>query len=226
MSLLNQYLQAPKGPSKGEKLSLIFRYIRSSRTCHTLRELEKSLPSIASINSIVVKDLVKDLTDEGKLKVEKIGTGNWYWSFGDDDKKLKELEVAKLKEEVEKTRQRVEDLGRKRDETKKEKEDREVDEVYTQLAARAIHLEEEVANLRKERDELEMALSGGVGQIRSEIERYKEETEMWTNDIYILEGQFRDKIGIDPEAMQALQKGCYGTEYVDGEGLKEIETPR
>lgn len=220
----NQFLQAPKGPSRDEKLSNILRYIRSSRTCHTLKELEKSLPSIASVNSIVVKDFVKDLTDEGKLKVEKIGTGNWYWSFGDDEKTLKGLEVSKLKEEVQNTQQAMEDLERKRDEAKKEKDDRGVDEVYTQMEARALHLEEEVANLRKEKDELERAVSGNVEQMRSAIERYKRETEMWTNNIYILEGQFRGKMGIDREAMLALQQECYGTEYIEGEGLRDIES--
>ncbi len=90
-------IKAPKsGPSQAEKLNRIIKYLRESRTCHTLKELEKSLPSIASINGMAVKDFIKNLTDEDRIHVEKIGSGNWYWCWGDETGKKKTEIVSQL----------------------------------------------------------------------------------------------------------------------------------
>lgn len=87
-------MKAPKsGPSQAEKLNRIVRYLRDSRTCHTLKELEKALPSVASINGMAVKDFIKELTDENRIHVEKIGSGNWYWCWENEDGKQK-MEAA------------------------------------------------------------------------------------------------------------------------------------
>ncbi len=42
-----------------------------------------------------VKDYLTALVDDNKVRVEKIGSGNWYWCFRGDEKKLKEGEVLK-----------------------------------------------------------------------------------------------------------------------------------
>jgi hypothetical protein len=41
---------------------------------------------VASIHSIQVKEYIQTLIEENKLRVDKIGSGNWYWSFGSDEK--------------------------------------------------------------------------------------------------------------------------------------------
>jgi Mnd1 HTH domain len=61
-----------------------------------LKELEKALPSVASINGMAVKDFIKELTDEDRIHVEKIGSGNWYWCWADEDGKRKRDMADKL----------------------------------------------------------------------------------------------------------------------------------
>ena len=45
---------------------------------------------------------------------------------------------------------------------------------------------------------------------------------MWTDNIYMLEAYLGKLAGGDREIMAAVQQECYGEEYVEGEGLREI----
>ncbi len=71
-------------------------WFRNSRTCHTLKDLESELPKVASINKMLVKDVIKELTDENKVRVEKIGSGNWYWCWAGEEAQEKKNVVAQL----------------------------------------------------------------------------------------------------------------------------------
>jgi len=64
---------------------------------YTIKELEKKVADVASINQMAVKDLIQALLDENLIRVEKIGSGNWYWSFRSDAKKTKEKVLNDLK---------------------------------------------------------------------------------------------------------------------------------
>jgi hypothetical protein len=55
--------------------------IQRSGVAHTLKDLEKALPSVGSISGLQVKEYVQATLDENELIVEKIGAGNWYWGF-------------------------------------------------------------------------------------------------------------------------------------------------
>jgi len=55
------------------------------------------LPAAAGISGMQVKDYLTALVDENKIRVEKIGSGNWYWCFRGDEKRQKEVELEKWK---------------------------------------------------------------------------------------------------------------------------------
>ena len=63
-----------------------------------------------------VKDYLQALSDDSKIRVEKIGSGNWYWSFPSDEKKAKEVALEKAQEEHDKASATVSDLQAKVDE--------------------------------------------------------------------------------------------------------------
>ena len=46
-----------------------------------------------------VKDYLTALSDDGKIRVEKIGSGNWYWCFRGDEKTQAQNELYKWKGE-------------------------------------------------------------------------------------------------------------------------------
>ncbi len=91
--------QAPKNLPAAAKQQKILDYFRESMSVFTLKELEKLLPAVGSINAMQVKDDLQGLQDENQIRVEKIGSGNWYWSFKSDAKKVKENTIDTLKAE-------------------------------------------------------------------------------------------------------------------------------
>jgi Mnd1 HTH domain len=61
-----------------------------------LKELEEALPSVASINGKAFKDFIKELTDENRVHVEKIGSASWYWCWADEDGKRKKEMIDQM----------------------------------------------------------------------------------------------------------------------------------
>ncbi|PYH80813.1 meiotic nuclear division protein 1 [Aspergillus uvarum CBS 121591] len=99
----------PKLP-KSAKQALIVAHLRASGTCHTLKELEKSLPAVASIHAIQVKGFLQELVDENEIHVEKIGSLNWYWSFAGEAKRERENRLRSVQAEVEVVGKEVSEL--------------------------------------------------------------------------------------------------------------------
>ncbi|KAL5339499.1 meiotic nuclear division protein 1 [Aspergillus crustosus] len=216
----------PPKLSKSAKQGLIVSHIRSTRTCHTLKDLEKMLPSVASINGIQVKEYIQELTDEGQLRVEKIGSGNWYWCFGGDEKKERESQLAQLRKDVERVQassKRAEtDLAVRR--KQRDKEGASAEELEA-LMERKKGLEMERNRLLAEWTAASTTGEGkGVRQMKEEIEQSRQQALVWTDNIYMLEEYVKKLTGGDREMMQAVQRECYGDEYVEGEGLRELST--
>ncbi|KAL4923862.1 putative GAJ protein [Aspergillus undulatus] len=219
----------PPKLSKSAKQGLIVSHLRSTRTCHTLKDLEKMLPSVASINGIQVKDYIQELTDDGKIRVEKIGSGNWYWCFGGDEKKERERQLTQLRKDVDRARASCKraqvDLA-----VRKQARDKEVElggadgeEEWKGLMKRRKALEGERKRLQAEWTAVSTTGERkGVGQMREEIDECRERAQLWTDNIYVLEEYVRKLTGGDREVMQAVQRECYGDEYVEGEGLREL----
>lgn len=63
-----------------------------------------------------VKDYLQSLADDNKIRVEKIGSGNWYWSFLSDEKKTKDAALEKAQNEFDKANATVAELKAKVDE--------------------------------------------------------------------------------------------------------------
>ncbi|KAL2797783.1 Mnd1 family-domain-containing protein [Aspergillus keveii] len=223
---IGQLHQLPPKLSKTAKQGLIVSHLRSTRTCHTLKDLEKMLPSVASINSIQVKEYIQELTNDGKIRVEKIGSGNWYWCFGGDEKKERERQLCQLRKDVERVQASCKrakaDLAVRRKALDRDKgggEDGESEE----LTERKKALDQEVKRLQNEWTAVSTTGEGkGVGVMREEAGEYRQRAQEWTDNIYVLEEYVRQLASGDREVVQAVQRECYGDEYVEGEGLREL----
>ncbi|KAH1291166.1 hypothetical protein KXX11_000247 [Aspergillus fumigatus] len=218
----------PPKLSKSAKEDLIVSHLRSTRTCHTLKDLEKMLPSVASINGMQVKEYIQNLTDEGKIRVEKIGSGNWYWCFGGDEKREKQARLNQLEKEV-KMLQASYDEAEASLADKRAKWEEEGEDEQSNLAERE-ELARRKGELEKERNRLQAQWiaattteeGNGVQEMREEIEEFRKQALMWTDNIYVLEGYLSKLAGGDREIIAAVQRECYGDEYVEGEGLSEL----
>lgn len=200
-------------------------HLRASGTCHTLKELEKALPSVVSINSIQVKEYIQALTDDNRIRVEKIGSGNWYWIFSSDERIQLERQLARVKTEVEQARKSRTDASEAlaTETTRREKESDSASE------SERIALQEQRAELQAAVERLQAAAqpgvdsacSKGVQQLRAELAGFRQQALQWTDNIYILEEYLSRLAGGDREIISAVQRDCYGDEYVDG-GLREL----
>ena len=77
--------------------------------------------------------------------------------------------------------------------------------------------------MRKEKDGLDNAVSGGVEDMRADIAKWKTEIAQWTDNTYSIETYLSDLAGGDKETMEAIRRECYGVLFVEGEGLPEID---
>lgn len=186
---------------------------------------------MASINGIQVKEYIQALLDEGKLRVEKIGSGNWYWIFGSDEKLELERVVGRVKTEVEKTRKSCADAQaalaaetalREREEPDDAEDHATRESRRDSLITTRIALEAEVGCLQAAEMQRNNGSNKGVTQIRQELGGLQQQAQQWTDNIYILEGYLRQLAGGDREVVTAVMQECCGDEYVDG-GLREIQ---
>lgn len=168
-----------------------------------------------------VKDYLQALTDEGKIRVEKIGSGNWYWSFLSEEKKARENTWQKLKGESETLDATIAELGTRLSEatTNRQKEDGDGREDLLILHA---SLTKEVLSLKEELSGYRDGDPGEVVRKRDEIEQYKERAYRWTENLELLDTWLSKVIGGDRERMEGIRRNFYGDEYVEGEGLKEL----
>lgn len=97
-------------------MAAIETWFHETAVAHSIKDLEKTLPQVASISSMQVKDYLQALQDDNKIRVEKIGSGNWYWSFPSDEKKAKEAALARAQEEYDKANATAAELQAKVDE--------------------------------------------------------------------------------------------------------------
>lgn len=201
-------------------------HLRATGTCHTLKDLEKTLPSVASINGIQVKEYIQALTDEGQLRVEKIGSGNWYWSFSSDEKHAQERRLGRVTMEVEKVRKSYADAeAALAAETMHRAEETDEHE-RSSLMVKKAELQMEIDRVRTTEAQLSGPLnslsSKDVKQVQEELAGFRQQALQWTDNIYILEEYLRKLASGDGQIIEGVLRECYGDEYVDEEGLREL----
>ncbi|ORY12125.1 meiotic nuclear division protein 1, partial [Clohesyomyces aquaticus] len=221
-------VQAPKITANAAKQALILAWFHKTACAHSLKDLEKAIPSVASINGMAVKDYLQSLSDDNKIRVEKIGSGNWYWSFPSDDKKTKEAALEKAQDEYDKASATVAELQAEVEEAGNAREDDE--DMLLEAGGDRKTLITKNATLTKELESLRMELAAYSEQDPVEMDKKNEETQRFRNDaekytdqILSMEGWLKEHVGSDKEQWVNLMKMCYGEEFDEEEGgLREL----
>ncbi|CAD6448153.1 c1eb50ef-cf5b-4bc3-ae04-922b7225a921 [Sclerotinia trifoliorum] len=223
------FAKAPKNLPPAAKQAKILDWFRTSMGVYSFKELEKLLPSVGSINGMLVKEYIQALTDENLIRVEKIGSGNWYWSFTSDAKKSKENMINKLKEEENKLLASMKDAEQQIEkEMMKRQED---DEMLLDGGSDRHTLMDVYETLVKENDTLDKELALYSDNDPTEVLRKVEETNKlrestlrWTDNLESLESFLVSLTGDRAQAREIMSRAC-GDDYVVGEGLKELVAP-
>lgn len=169
-----------------------------------------------------VKEYLQALSDDGKIHVEKIGSGNWYWSFASEETALRTSELAKLRAEMEGATKAVAELEGKVAAARAERADGEEEGEREMLLTKQETLSNEVITLKKELAGHADADPGEVERKLKEVEAFKAKAERWTDNLMLVEGYMIKLMGGDTMALDALRRECYGEQYVEGEGLAEL----
>jgi hypothetical protein len=196
---------------------------------HTIKDLEKHLPSVASINGMAVKDYIQALSDENAVRIEKIGSGNWYWCFMSDERLKKETALSKAQEERDKVSEMVNVLQVKVEEAGAARED-ESDDMLMEIGVDRKTLTVKNGALMKEMEALKAELASYSENDPVEVERRKEQVishkldaDKWTDHIQSMEVWVKRTAGTDRDTFTAMKKSWYGDQFDEEEGgLKEL----
>lgn len=178
-----------------------------------------------------VKEYIQTLVDEKKIRMERIGSGNWYWSFASDEVQARETELGCLRRELERSEAAWREIGGRltalREKRNMEEGDGNVEEARNGLMRAKGDLEREVGMLRSRMEETKRGQGRkSVAAMKAEIGELKEQAHMWTDNVYILEQYVRKLAGGDREVVKAIQQECYGEEYTEEDGgLRELLLP-
>ena len=170
---------------------------------------------------MTVKEHLQTLINENMIRVEKIGSGNWYWVFGSEEKRRRVQEMDGLREELEKSQRACDSLEsqvkakREAHGDGDEAERMELADVKESLVREVAALEKELESYRENDPEVVKAMQEETILARAKAVR-------WTDNIDVVEGWLLEKMGGDREQMEGLQREVYRSEYVEGEGLAEL----
>ncbi|KAI5807527.1 Mnd1 family-domain-containing protein [Peziza echinospora] len=221
---IGRHGQAPSKPlPPPAKLNAIMAFFHSSCTAHPFKDLEKSLPAASGVSGMQVKDILQSLVDESLIRVEKIGSGNWYWSFVGDERKRRVGLMKSLKEEkggLEKQIDAIKEIAMQERERMQEEGGQE------QEREAMIH---EMVVLRKKKAELESEIASWKDNDPVELERRKAiigqtktAINMWTDNIYTLLSFVRTMTDGDKESIGAIWNEFLGG-CGEGGGEGELE---
>jgi hypothetical protein len=172
-------------------------------------------------------DYVQALQDESRIRAEKIGSGNWYWSFISDDKLALQRALEGAQTAYEKALATDNELKAKiaEGEAQRKKDEEMLDgsgDSREQLLGSKRLLEGEIEGLRRE-------LAIYSDNDPAELERKEREAAGWkvqagvcTDDVYSIESWLKELTG-GGEALVGLLREMYGSEWDDEVGgLKEL----
>lgn len=160
--------------------------------------------------------------------MEKIGSGNWYWSFASQDKKTRQKALDDAQSAYNKASVVNADLKLKLEEAEAQHAEEEdmLDsggESREDLVASKAELDAETKLLRKELAAYSDTDPTELERKRKEVEGLKAEAVQYTDEIDSLESWFKNKGGLDAEGMNMLRRGMYGDDFDEEEGtLREL----
>ncbi|CAD6564543.1 MAG: Meiotic nuclear division protein 1 [Cyphobasidiales sp. Tagirdzhanova-0007] len=184
-----------KGLSADEKAAKLLDWFHSTKEFYSIKEVEKAGAKATGISSMVIKDVLQSLLDEGQLNFEKIGTSNYYWGYPG-------ASAAKLRSEYESAQISFEDAERKL---------RDTQEAYEKLKTHRQGLLKEYYAKQKELDDIDAALSefsqgdpALYEQKKKDMEAMKESALRWTDQISALICFARDNLGVETSDMKQM----------------------
>eukprot|EP00037_Helgoeca_nana_P002383 m.33446 g.33446 ORF g.33446 m.33446 type:complete len:207 (-) comp12553_c0_seq1:179-799(-) len=181
-----------------QKREKLLNYFYTTKQVWTSKDIQKKGSKETGIASMIILDILKELTDEGLVDLDKIGSSNYYWAFPSKGLQIKKNELASVEAEIE-------DLSsRKRKHTATIAE---LELVREPTPARAAglqnlkRLKSEAASLAKELDAVKDIDPASIAKRQEEIKVAKDSANRWTDNVFAARSWCLEKFGgsIDEE---------------------------
>ncbi|KAK9458647.1 meiotic nuclear division protein 1 [Lipomyces oligophaga] len=188
-----------KGVSAAEKNARLLAFFEESASFFGIKDIEKQGSKATGISSMVIKDVLQGLIDEGLIRCEKIGSGNYYWRFPSDVKRNQDRERKLIMDKVKELRQFEKSLDEIIQQSARSREDtaerRQLIESVRNKESELSALTEEIKSLNFIDPDLLLEKQAILATMKSAVNR-------WTDNIFAVIGYFR-QMGTD---MQLVYK--------------------
>ncbi|EEY60990.1 meiotic nuclear division protein, putative [Phytophthora infestans T30-4] len=182
-----------KGVSLQEKRERILRIYHESKEVFNLKEVEK-LGSKAGVVLQTVKDVNQALVDDALVDCDKIGSGNYFWSF---PSKLSQSRKRKLSE-LEQRRQTVQEkLAKVKRNIEEQKLLRSESDERLQKLRRLEEQKTKVTALRTKVQHLAENDPAILQELEGKVRVAKEGSDRWTDNVYTLKSWVVKKRGVE-----------------------------
>eukprot|EP00055_Hartaetosiga_balthica_P001286 m.138198 g.138198 ORF g.138198 m.138198 type:complete len:205 (+) comp13611_c0_seq1:102-716(+) len=187
-----------KGLSFEEKRSRMLEWFYDKEDVFSLKNVEKYCSKEKGITSMSIKDVLQSLVDDNMVKMEKIGTSNYYWAFLSEGASVRQNRQLDLEASLKSLAEEKEALDAKIEEaqsTRQESEER------TRILA---ELEEE----EKKQEEFDIELQQFKDSDPELLEKKESDTKIakeaanrWTDNVFAIKSWCQRKFNIDPNTM-------------------------
>ncbi|XP_043578768.1 meiotic nuclear division protein 1 homolog isoform X2 [Bombus pyrosoma] len=187
-----------KGVSFEEKRMRLLHLFYEKKEFFTLKELEKIAAKEKGIVAQAVKDVLQTLVDDDLIRSEKIGTSVYFWVFpGENITKIEQRisEASKNIVEAEFKLKKLKDACEKEKIGKEDTEERQILlRELEELKAKENQLNKQIAKFSDADPEV-------IAKLGEKVQKYKEVTNTWTDNIFAIQGWCKNKFDISVECL-------------------------
>ncbi|XP_068969438.1 meiotic nuclear division protein 1 homolog [Bombus flavifrons] len=187
-----------KGVSFEEKRIRLLQLFYERKEFFTLKELEKIAAKEKGIVAQAVKDVLQTLVDDGLVRSEKIGTSVYFWIFpGENIARIEQRisEASKNIVEAEFKLQKLKDTCEKEKIGKEDTEERQILlRELEELKAKENQLNKQIAKFSDADPEV-------IAKLGEKVQKYKEVTNTWTDNIFAIQSWCKNKFDISVECL-------------------------
>ncbi|TDH67351.1 hypothetical protein CCR75_004125 [Bremia lactucae] len=171
----------------------ILRIYHDSKEVYSLKEVEK-LGSKAGVVLQTVKDVNQALVDDALVDCDKIGSGNYFWSF---PSKLSQSRKRKLSELQQRRQVAQEELAQIRQKIQAQQQLRSESEVRVGKLQRLKELKTKIESLHNKAQHLAENDPAILKELEHKVRLSKEGADRWTDNVYTLKSWVVQKRGVE-----------------------------
>jgi len=181
-----------KGISAEEKRERLLAWFREHKTFVSLKEIEKGGSKATGISSMVMKDVLTQLTDDNLVDFDKIGSGNYYWSFPSKVLQRRKRDLADLESELEGGEAKK---NRLMDSVQKARVGRDESDARKELLKNLNKNREMEAKLSQDLKRFEDCDPEVLRAKEQKAKDAKEQANRWTDNVFVAKSWVANKFG-------------------------------